>query len=161
MSIEQNTLEVEISAETNPHVENLLEERKAVDYLRRCDCKMLSELKEHLGENLRLQGILNDINLKNTNLNTELNRPVPKMKVLFLVFGVFFAVMDVIVSMLYYMENKTHPIGSIALLVVACILVFGPIIKKVVDFLIYRSRRKLRAEHLNFIRYKSFVFSGW
>lgn len=75
-------------AENNEQVSKIVEERNAVAYLRAEDCGMLSKLKEYLGENLRLYGILNEINARIAKLRKLMKTPAPQIKIPLLIAGI-------------------------------------------------------------------------
>jgi hypothetical protein len=61
---------------------------EAVAYLRRKDCEMLTTLRDHLGENIRLHNILARINAEIDRLKALLKTPKPKTKVFLIIFAI-------------------------------------------------------------------------
>ena len=92
-TVEEETVEEEaLVGILKENVEKLEEHNDAVAYLRQKDCKMLTILKAHLGENIRLHKILDGIKAEIARLKALLNTPKPKLKILLIIFGVVIAV---------------------------------------------------------------------
>ena len=93
---EEETASVEICTE-DPVMEQSEEVRairrhnEAVAYLRNQDCAMLTTLKKHLGENIRLNNILGGINREIARLKNLLKTPKKKLKIWLLVIGIIVA----------------------------------------------------------------------
>lgn len=83
------------SMERNEQVVCIRKQNEAVTYLRKRDCKMLTVLKDLLGENIRLNGILNGINAEIARLNELLETPKPKFKFVLLLVGLALALLAV------------------------------------------------------------------
>ncbi len=72
----------------NPQVALIEERNEAVAVLRKRDCTMLTELRDHLGENIRLHSILDGINREIARLRELMKTPKPKIKTAMLVIGI-------------------------------------------------------------------------
>ena len=72
----------------NPQVALIEERNEAVAVLRKRDCAMLTELRDHLGENIRLHSILDGINRDIARLRELMKTPKPKIKTAMLVIGI-------------------------------------------------------------------------
>ena len=104
---------------------SLRQHNAAVAYLRKQDCEMLTTLRDHLGENIRLHNILNQIKAESARLRKLLKTPKPKFKVFLLIIGLVVA----IAGMLIFTDRSTE--GFYISLVIGVGLVALPIILKV------------------------------
>ena len=98
---------------------------EAVAYLRRKDCEMLTTLRDHLGENIRLHNILARINAEIDRLKALLKTPKPKTKVLLIIFGIIIAVGGMLLC------SDRLPAGFYASLGVGAALIILAIVLKV------------------------------
>ncbi len=78
--------------ENRESVVMLKEHNAAVTYLRKQDCQMLTTLRDHLGENIRLHNVLNRINAEIARLKKLLNTPKPKFKFVLVILALVVAV---------------------------------------------------------------------
>ena len=81
------TLEVIPEMEARVEVASIRKQNEAVAYLRKQDCKMLATLKRLLGEDIRLNGILDGINAEIAGLNEVLKTRKPRFKLLLFIIG--------------------------------------------------------------------------
>ena len=65
---------------------------EAVTYLRHQDCAMVSTLRDHLKENIRLHNILDKINAEIARLKKLLKTPKPKFKVMLVIVAAIIAI---------------------------------------------------------------------
>lgn len=86
---------------------------EAVAYLRRKDCEMLTTLRDHLAENIRLNRILDGIRAEIERLKNLLLTPKPKTKVALIIIGAIIA----IGGMLLFSGDDSKPLffGSLAI----------------------------------------------
>ncbi len=94
---EEETAPVEICPEDpvmeqNEEVIAIRRHNEAVAYLRNQDCAMLTTLKKHLGENIRLNNILGGINREISRLKNLLKTPKKKLKIWLLIIGIIVAI---------------------------------------------------------------------
>ena len=69
----------------------LRKQNAAVSYLRQQDCAMLTTLRDHLGENIRLHNILSDIRDEIARLRKLLTTPKPRFKIWIFLIGLLLA----------------------------------------------------------------------
>jgi len=128
----ENVVTNEIVAD--PAVKNaIVQERAAKTVLRKEDCKMLARLKAILGENIRLHGILSDINAKIADIKRKLKTPKPKIKTGLLVPGIILLLLGLLFIL---MSGANQSVGSaipLILIGVGAILVILAIIFKILD----------------------------
>lgn len=128
-----NEMETRTVTESNPQVRSIVEERNAIAYLREKDCSMLAQLQGYLKENIRLHGILNDIQAEIARLKKLLRTPAPKIKKLPLIGGIIFMLIGIILVV----QGNDHGSGSAvstlsyAMLAVGVILIIVAIVLKV------------------------------
>ncbi len=120
---------------------------EAVDYLRRQDCAMLTTLRDHLGENIRLHNILNGIKAEINRLKKILQTPKPKLKLTLLLVGLLIAIGGSALSTKVLRSSSLLPI----FLVVGIALVAVAIALKVIgnkkwQALMDETNEKLRVE---------------
>ena len=111
------------------NVEAIQIRNEAVGYLRRKDCKMLTTLKEHLGENIRLNKILDDIKAEIRRLQALLNTPKPKLKVFLIILGVIIAGG----GMLLFSDDHQKSYFYAALVVGAALVILAIVLKVLGD----------------------------
>ncbi len=80
----------------NPEVQAEIKHREAVHYLRQRDCSMLSELKNKLEENIKLQEKLNAIKMQIAELQKNLRTPQPKINKKMLMIGLLLLVVGIV-----------------------------------------------------------------
>ena len=68
------------------------EHNAAVNYLRKEDCKMIATLRDHLGENIRLHNVLDNIKAEIARLKKLLNTPKPKFKFVLVIVAIVVAI---------------------------------------------------------------------
>ena len=112
----------------SPLAEAIVEEREAQAQLRKRDCNMLAILKAHLAENIRLNGILDNINRNIARLKALLNTPKPKMKVGLLLLGLVIILGGAVVYLLKIVDESIF--GAAA--GVGFVLVLSAIITKLI-----------------------------
>ncbi len=96
---------------------------EAVTYLRHQDCAMLTTLRDHLKENIRLHKILDKINAEIDRLKKLLKTPKPKFKIMLVILAVVIAVVGMLLGS---DRNTTLYYGAlgigVALIILAIIL---------------------------------------
>ncbi len=93
-----NTPETDPVMERSEGVVLIRKHNEAVEYLRHQDCEMLTTLRDHLGENIRLHNILSRINAEINRLKNVLQTPKPKFKFLLVLIGLIIAVVGMLLS---------------------------------------------------------------
>ena len=92
---------------------------EAVAYLRKQDCAMLTTLRDHLGENIRLHNVLARINDEIARLKNLLKTPKPKFKIALVLVGIVVAIAGMMLSS---DKSKAGYYGSLAIGVALIIL---------------------------------------
>ena len=100
VAAEPETVEVDPAMESDETVVAIRHQNEAVAYLRNQDCAMLRILRDHLGENLRLHGILNEINAEIKRLNKLAKTPKPKIKIGLIILGILIGGGGLLVSLI-------------------------------------------------------------
>ena len=100
VAAEPETVEVDPAMESDETVVAIRHQNEAVAYLRNQDCAMLRILRDHLGENLRLHGILNEINAEIKRLNKLAKTPKPKLKIGLIILGILIGGGGLLVSLI-------------------------------------------------------------
>ena len=109
-----------VNMENDEEVVAIRKKNAAAAYLRKQDCQMLTILKALLGENIRLNGILYDINAEIVRLNKILKTPKPKFKV-----GLF--LLGLLVGAAFYFV-----LNNVTLAMIGAVIAAIPIIIKIV-----------------------------
>ncbi len=158
----------------NNAVQSLLEQREATAYLRKRDCEMLSTLKGHLAENIRLNDILNQINQRISQLQQTMKTPKPRISVGSLVWGIILLVLGAAGFIAYFILNGfLMDFVMTIILIAACVLAAGgvacivsAIVKLAVAtkkwrFLIAMTRAQLETEQNNANAAQDSINSHW
>lgn len=124
----ENIVTNEIVAD--PAVKNEIVKRRAAEAaLRKEDCKMLARLKDILGENIRLHGILADINARIADINRKLKTPKPKIKKGLLFFGILFLTVAIVAFLVPAASQNVSSLSVIFLAIGLAFLIPAIVIK--------------------------------
>ena len=129
-----NEMETRSVAENNPQVRSIIEERNAIAYLREKDCSMLAQLQGYLKENIRLHGVLRDIQAEIARLKNLLRTPEPGIKKLPLIGGIIFMLLGIVlIAQGIGQEGQSSAISTLsyAALTIGVILIVVAIVLKV------------------------------
>lgn len=103
--------------EGNPEVQAELKHREAVNYLRKRDCEMLSELKGHHENNIKLWNIFSEIQGIIADLGNKLKTPKPKINKRMLIISLILSVVGIGVAIVMLPVIVLAVVGIVMLII--------------------------------------------
>lgn len=144
--------------ESRPEVIQIRQHNEALTYIRKQNCQMLAKLKGLLGENIRLNGILNGINAEIARLKNVVATPKPKFQLR----DTLPSLIILSICMLLYLFTKSAAIALIGL----AIAVVVPVVRMVManqkwKKLVENAKKALAEEESKAARVKKQIDDNW